>query len=290
MQIWPQPQQWQDRLLRKAAMRDLPESFLGIKEPCFIGPDFCQASIPSSLWRKNKQSDPIDSVKILYHCDSQPGCKSTSNAEGHLCPLLDMRHHWAERPRCPENTPNHWVLAGVSTKHIINPNSELGYGAMELHEGPEYTLAPSCGLCSNSNSQAQLTPGASLALGNMLVGFPSSAFFLYVVVPYKVGFSLKTFQSTEAKLPHARQFKDSGPHPSRHDSLHQLFMCPYTYVFMNVGVYTCKCWFIFLSFLLLFIHTSFFFSFIILSLSFLLSAFLPLFLTLLNLPEAYVTY
>ena len=112
---------------------------------------------------------------------------------------------------------------------------------MELHEGPEYTLAPSCGLCSNSNSQAQQTPGASLALGNMLVGFPSSAFFLYVVVPYKVGFSLKTFQSTEAKLPHARQFKDSGPHPSRHDSLHQLFMCPYTYVFMNVGVYTCKC-------------------------------------------------
>ena len=126
---------------------------------------------------------------------------------------------------------------------------------MELHEGPEYTLAPSCGLCSNSNSQAQLTPGASLALGNMLVGFPSSAFFLYVVVPYKVGFSLKTFQSTEAKLPHARQFKDSGPHPSRHDSLHQLFMCSCTYVFMNVGVYICKYWFILLYFLLWFIHT-----------------------------------
>ena len=102
-------------------------------------------------------------------------------------------------------------------------------------------------ICANSNSQvfvlslAEQPAGAALALGNTLVGLPSSTFLKYQEGPYQVGyFSLKGFQSPEATLPDATAFKHSAPDPSCADSLLQFFIYSCRYVFLNIFVYICN--------------------------------------------------
>ena len=70
------------------------------------------------------------------------------------------------------------------------------------------------------SSSDSAVPRAALVGGQMPVGSPSPAFMKYQEVPFQVGyFSLKAFQSPEAKVGHASLFKPSASGPSWHASL-----------------------------------------------------------------------
>lgn len=112
------------------------------------------------------------------------------------------------------------MIAVGSAQNTIHPNSEPGQASLGMHLEPEGPLVPSCGhLCQQQLSgvpplSGTAAPQAALALGNMLVGLPSSACFTHPEVSFQVGcFSLKVFQSHEANLPHATPFKPAAPDP-----------------------------------------------------------------------------
>ena len=157
-------------------------------------------------------------------------------------------------------TPNFQGLAVGSTHHTISPTTEPAPAALELHLGPEGTLALSLDICSNSHTQvfclslAQQPPWSCSGLGQC-AGWISFLHFLEIprsALPSGLFLSQSLSEPWGQPTPcHTFQTLSSQPIMSWHAS--SFFISSCTYVFTNIGVYICNYWF-FLIFQLLFLH------------------------------------
>lgn len=150
---------------------------------------------------------------------------------------------WEQRgPGARKAAPTLWVLPVGSAQQPLKANAEPGLAALQPPLGPEGTLAPSCGhlleqhLSGSPPLSGSAAPGASLASGDMLVGFPASPCLKHQEGPYKLGRSSpQAFQRPEANLPQAPPVRPSAPDPSCQDSLLPLLRQAGTEAWMKRG-------------------------------------------------------
>ena len=104
----------------------------------------------------------------------------------HLGPLPDRRHLAAESTRCPGNnqkSSEYWLWVPLNTQSTPPPSLHLK--PWDCTWGQKVLWHLRVDIFSNRNSQdfllslAQKSPGAAVAVGNRLFGFPSP-FFLEI--------------------------------------------------------------------------------------------------------------